>query len=230
LRRRVLRLMRRALPFLLALLAAVPLLASPAGAAGHPGVLDRMGSATRVIIVTTPSWRATSGGATLWQKSGTTWRAVRAGIPVRVGRSGFQTANARHEGDGTTPAGKFPMRFAFGSRPNPGVHVGWKSLAPRTCWSGERRDYNTWVRRTCTGRDEDLWAARAVAYRYAAVVGFNDNPAVWGRGSGIFLHETLNRPTAGCVAMSQANLLWTLRWMTPGAWIVMGPQAYVDRL
>jgi hypothetical protein len=117
--------MRRTVPCLLALLLAVPLLATPASAAPPPGVLDRMGKATRVIIVTTSSWRSTSGGATLWQKSGSTWRAVRAGIPVRLGR---------------------------------------------------------------------------------------------------------NRPTAGCVAMSQANLRWTLRWMTPGTWIVMGPKAYVDRL
>jgi L,D-peptidoglycan transpeptidase YkuD (ErfK/YbiS/YcfS/YnhG family) len=222
--------MRRPLVLLLAVLLVVPLAASPAQAAGHPGVLDRMGSATRVVVVTAPSWRSTRGGATLWQRTSTGWHAVRVGIPVWVGRNGFQTITARHEGDGTTPAGKFPMRFAFGSRANPGVHLGWRSLAPQTCWSGERRDYNTWVRRTCTSRDEDLWASRALAYRYAAAIGFNDSPAVWGRGSAIFLHESLSRPTTGCVSMSETNLLVTLRWLTPGSWIVMGPQAYVDRL
>ena len=54
---------------------ALPLLlqAQPAQAA-YPRVLDRMGSATQVGIVTTPSWRATRGGMTLWQKGSGTWR------------------------------------------------------------------------------------------------------------------------------------------------------------
>jgi L,D-peptidoglycan transpeptidase YkuD (ErfK/YbiS/YcfS/YnhG family) len=220
--------MRRLLA-LLAVLAPLLLTASPAQAS-YPHVLDHMGSATHVAIVTAPSWRSTRGGMTLWQKGSTGWHSVRTGIPVWVGRNGFQYASRRHEGDGTTPAGKFPMRFAFGSRANPGVHIGWTQLHSDSCWSGEPKDYNTYVRRTCTSRDENLWASRAVAYRYAADVGFNDNPAVWGRGSAIFLHESLNMPTHGCVSMSETNLLWTLRWMTAGSWIVMGPQAYVSSL
>jgi L,D-peptidoglycan transpeptidase YkuD (ErfK/YbiS/YcfS/YnhG family) len=219
----------RRLLAVLAVLGPLLLTGGPAQAS-YPKVLDRMGGATQVAIVTTPSWQATRGGMTLWQRSSGTWRSVRAGIPVWVGRNGFQYGDRRHEGDGTTPAGKYPMRFAFGAQANPGAKLRWTQLQSDSCWSGERRDYNTYVRRDCTARDEDLWAARRVAYRYAAVVGFNDSPAVWGRGSGIFLHVSLNRPTAGCVSMSETNLLWTLRWMSAGAWVVMGPQAYVDRL
>ena len=217
---------------LLALVAlTLPLLLTAGRAeAAYPRVLDHMGSATAVAIVTTPGWRSTRGGMTLWQKGSGTWRAVRTGIPVWVGRNGFQYASRRHEGDGTTPAGKFPMRSAFGGQPNPGAHLPWTQLQSSSCWSGERADYNTYVRRTCTARDENLWASRGSAYRYAAVVGFNDSPAVWGRGSAIFLHVTLSQPTSGCVSMSQTNLLWTLRWMPRGAWVVMGPQAYVNTL
>jgi L,D-peptidoglycan transpeptidase YkuD (ErfK/YbiS/YcfS/YnhG family) len=213
----------------LALSVPVLLRATPAQAA-YPRVLDHMGAATHVAVVTTPSWRSTRGGMTLWQKYGSTWRSVRDGIPVWVGRNGFQYAPRRHEGDGTTPAGKFPVRSAFGARADPGARLSWTSLHSDSCWSGERRDYNTYVRRACTARDENLWAGRAVAYRYAAVVGFNDSPAVWGRGSAIFLHESLGQPTSGCVSMSETNLLWTLRWMPKGAWVVMGPQAYVNTL
>lgn len=221
--------MHRLHRLLVTLLVAVPLAlsASPAQAS-TPSVLNHVGSTTKVVIVTTPSWTATSGTATLWQKVNGSWRAVRSAMPARVGRSGFKTD--RHEGDGSSPAGKFLMRYAFGSRANPGVHIGWKALVPYSCWSGERADYNRWVHRVCTSRDENLWASRAVAYRYAAVIGFNDSPVVWGKGSGIFLHETLNRATAGCVALSEANLVATLRWMTPGTKIVMGPQSYVARL
>ena len=206
------------------------LLTAPRAEAAYPNVLNHMGSATSVAIVTTPGWRSTRGGMTLWQKSSGTWRAVRTGIPVWVGRNGWQYAAQRHEGDGTSPAGKFPMRFAFGAQPNPGAKLAWTQLQTNSCWSGERPDYNTYVRRTCTSRDENLWASRRTAYRYAAVVGFNDSPAVWGRGSGIFFHVTLSQPTSGCVSMSETNLLWTLRWMPKGAWVVMGPQAYVNAL
>ncbi len=218
--------MRRALA---TLLLAVPFVLSPAVAqAAPPRVLNHVGSATKVLIVTSPGWSSTSGSATAWQKIGGRWKAVRTSMPVRVGRAGFRTN--RHEGDGSTPAGTFPLRYAFGSRPDPGSHVGWRQLVPRSCWSGERPDYNRWVGRTCTSRDEDLWASRAVAYRYAVVVGFNDAPPVWGKGSGIFLHVTLGRPTSGCVALREGDLLATLRWLTPGAKIVMGPQSYVASL
>ena len=209
----------------------LPLLLAPGRAeAAHPRVLDHMGRVTAVALVTTPGWRSTRGTLALWQRTNGTWRTVRSGIPVWVGRNGFQYASRRHEGDGTSPAGRFPMRFAFGAQPNPGARLAWTQLHTNSCWSGERADYNTYVRRTCTSRDENLWASRRTAYRYAAVVGFNDSPAVWGRGSAIFLHVSLGKATSGCVSMAESNLLTTLRWMPRGAWIVMGPQAYVNTL
>jgi L,D-peptidoglycan transpeptidase YkuD (ErfK/YbiS/YcfS/YnhG family) len=215
--------MRRAL---LALLMALPLLlvASPADAAVPPG-LAHVGSTSKVLVVTTGHWASTTGTATSWQKVSGRWRAVRTTMPVYVGRSGFSTS--RHEGDGTSPAGTFLMRFAFGARANPGVHLGWRSIVPSSCWAGERPDYNRWVHRSCTSRDEDLWASRAVAYRYAAAIGFNDAPAVWGKGSAMFLHEQIGKATSGCVSMREADLLAVLRWMTPGTKIVMGPKSYV---
>ena len=210
------------------LLLAVPLvLAAPASAA-TPGVLNHVGSTTRVLIVTSTSWTATSATGTFWQKSNGTWRAVHSGMYARVGRAGFKTD--RREGDGSTPAGVFVMCSAFGSRANPGTHLAWRAIVPRSCWSGERPDYNRWVSRTCTARDEDLWASRAVAYRYVAVVGFNDAPAVWGKGSAIFLHETLGMATSGCIALRENDLIATLRLMTPGTKIVMGPASYVAKL
>lgn len=219
--------MRRLLLALLALLVALPCLAPPAQAA-TPSALNHLGSATRALIVTSKSWTATSGTATAWQKVNGTWHVARGAMPVRVGRTGFKTS--RYEGDGSTPAGRFHLRYAFGSAPNPGSRIGWRAVVPNSCWSGERADYNHWAHRVCTSRDENLYASRRTAYRYAIVVGFNDNPAVWGRGSGIFLHQTLNQATSGCVAFSATNINYLVRWMTPGTWLVMGPESYVARL
>lgn len=218
---------RRALLALL-LLALVLVDCATQAQAAAPNALNHVGSATRVVIVTTSTWSSTAGRATLWEKRSGSWVAVRANMYARVGRTGFKTD--RHEGDGSTPAGKFPMRFAFGSQPSPGTRIAYRTVVPRTCWSGERSDYNTWVHRVCTSRDEDLYRARASAYRYAAVVGFNDNPAVYGKGSGIFFHQTLNQATSGCIALAANDIIATVRWLAPGSLVIMGPQSYVNGL
>jgi L,D-peptidoglycan transpeptidase YkuD (ErfK/YbiS/YcfS/YnhG family) len=83
--------------------------------------------------------------------------------------------------------------------------------------------------RGCT-RDENLWKNRRVAYRHAAVIDFNYRRPVWGRGSGIFLHQQTGGPTAGCVSLRQTDLVAVLRWLRPGTRIVMGPASFVRGL
>jgi L,D-peptidoglycan transpeptidase YkuD (ErfK/YbiS/YcfS/YnhG family) len=149
---------------------------------------------------------------------------------VRIGRNGFSAR--RHEGDRTTPAGSFGFVYGFGSHRNPGMRgFGWRPLAPGSCWSGRRADDNRWVAgRRCTAHDENLWASRRVAYRYAAVIDFNYQRPVYGRGSGISLHEQTGGPTAGCVSLREVDLVAVLRWLRPGARIVMGPSGNLARL
>jgi L,D-peptidoglycan transpeptidase YkuD (ErfK/YbiS/YcfS/YnhG family) len=55
------------------------------------------------------------------------------------------------------------------------------------------------------------------AYPFLAVVEFNMDPVVPGRGSGIFLHASTGRPTAGCVSLERATLARVLRWLRPAA-------------
>ncbi len=102
---------------------------------------------------------------------------------------------------------------------------------PGSCWAGTRVDYNRWVRRSpCAPTDEDLWSNHQLAYRYAAVIDFNYRHPVYGRGSGIFLHEQTGGPTAGCVSMRQGDLLSVLRWMRPGVRILIGPSRWLRSL
>ena len=195
--------------------------AEAAGAAAPPttGRIHSLRTATQAIVVTSDSWRTTRAVMRVWQRAGGRWRQVRGPMPARIGRNGFSAH--RHEGDGTTPAGSFGFVCGFGSRPNPGMHLAWRRLLPGSCWSGELSDYNRWVRRRCTRRDEDLWASALVAYRYAAVIDFNYRRPVYGRGSGIFLHRQTGGPTAGCVSLREADLVAVLRWLRPGARIVI---------
>jgi L,D-peptidoglycan transpeptidase YkuD (ErfK/YbiS/YcfS/YnhG family) len=207
------------------------LVPAPARAAAPPpGRIRGLGKATQAIVVTSASWRSTRAVVRLYQRTGGRWRLVRGPMPARVGRGGFSAH--RHEGDGTTPAGVFGFVHGFGSKGDPGVHgFGWRRLGRGSCWSGRRADYNRWVAgRRCTRRDENLWRSRRVAYRYAAVIDFNYARPVYGRGSGIFLHQQTGGPTAGCVALRAGDLVAVLRWMRPGVRIAMGPSAYLARL
>jgi L,D-peptidoglycan transpeptidase YkuD (ErfK/YbiS/YcfS/YnhG family) len=42
-------------------------------------------------------------------------------------------------------------------------------------------------------------------------------PVVPGRGSGIFLHVQIGKPTSGCISLPEAALIHTLRWLRPVA-------------
>ena len=44
-------------------------------------------------------------------------------------------------------------------------------------------------------------SASPTAYRHLAVIAYNTNPIVPGRGSGIFLHVSPGHPTIGCVSL-----------------------------
>lgn len=127
-----------------------------------------------------------------------------------VGRGGVRAA--KQEGDGATPAGLLPLRRVLyradrGARPRAAVPV--QPLAPRDGWCDDpgHADYNRFVLLPHPARHEELWRADAV-YDLIGVLGWNDDPAVRGRGSAIFLH--LARPdwasTAGCIALAEADL------------------------
>jgi L,D-peptidoglycan transpeptidase YkuD (ErfK/YbiS/YcfS/YnhG family) len=225
--------MRRA-GILLVTVLALAVVGAPAAPAtaptpATPGRIDALGGATRAIVVFNWSWRDTLAAVGLYQRArpGDRWRLVRGPMPARVGYNGFSAS--RHEGDGTTPAGVFGFVYGFGSLPDPGMHgFAYRRLHPDSCWSGARADYNRWVTRPCT-RGESLWKNRRVAYRHAAVIDFNYRHPVYGRGSGIFLHQMTGGPTAGCVSLRPSDLVATLRWLRPGTRIAIGPAAWLNR-
>jgi L,D-peptidoglycan transpeptidase YkuD (ErfK/YbiS/YcfS/YnhG family) len=54
-------------------------------------------------------------------------------------------------------------------------------------------------------------------YRFGVVIEYNMNPVISGRGSAIFLHvwRGPDKPTAGCVALSEPDVLKILGWLDP---------------
>jgi L,D-peptidoglycan transpeptidase YkuD (ErfK/YbiS/YcfS/YnhG family) len=116
------------------------------------------------------------------------------------------------EGDGITPRGDFPLRQIFYRAdrvPNPKSILPVRATEPSDGWCDAPADphYNQLVKLPYPASAENLWRDDSL-YDLVAVVGFNDDPVVPGKGSAIFLHlaKPDYLPTAGCVALSQADL------------------------
>ena len=143
--------------------------------------------------------------------------------PCTLGRSGI--VDGKHEGDGGTPAGVYPLR-EIRYRPDriapPRSNLPVTATTPSDGWCDDPADpaYNKPVRLPYSRSTESLWREDG-AYDLFAVIGYNDAPPVPGAGSAIFLHVARTgpdgtfRPTAGCVALAEPDLLAVLSACTP---------------
>ncbi|MGH3354574.1 MAG: L,D-transpeptidase family protein [Nocardioidaceae bacterium] len=243
----------------LALGAALLVTAPSTTAAGRPlpSYVQTRPKVQQMVTATSPGWRTSRVTLRAWQRPrGGRWRQVRGPIPARIGYAGWARRAHRRQSTGTTPAGNFSMRRAFGSRPDPGGRLPYRRFDRNDYWPYEPRDpatYNVYQRHKAAAtrwrRDyrERLWDYRD-QYRYAVVVGFNLPSGVhysrarrqWvardrantRKGGGIFVHVTDGGPTAGCVSMRLRRMRWLVRWLEPARTprIAMGPRRYVKRL
>ena len=145
-----------------------------------------------------------------------------------IGRHGACPADAKREGDGCTPLGRFPLRAAL-LRPDrvatPATALPWRWLRPADGWSDDPRDpdYNRPVSHPRPFSAEALWRDDGV-YDVIIPIGWNDVPVTAGHGSAIFLHCTRPdfAPTEGCVAVPRAALLAILAELTIASAIEIG--------
>jgi L,D-peptidoglycan transpeptidase YkuD (ErfK/YbiS/YcfS/YnhG family) len=212
-----------------------------AGASGCPATLANQlastRSATQLITVVAAGRGSTHGALRLSSKSGACWRAVAGPWWAWLGQRGVSTR--KHEGDRTTPAGAFGFgRVMFGIAPDPGVHYPYHRVVCGDWWVEDpgSPSYNRFRHVRCGAQppfkttSEDL-SRSPTAYRQLAVIAYNSNPIVPGRGSGIFLHASTGRPTLGCVSLSLPQLVRTLRWLLPSRspLIVIGTAVQIRR-
>ncbi len=127
-----------------------------------------------------------------------------------VGRGG--RATKKHEGDGVSPVGLWPLRrvlFRADRLAKPKCVLPVQTLALNDGWSDDpgHGDYNRQVVLPHDGSCEKLWRDDHV-YDIIVVLGHNDNPIVRAAGSAIFLHIARQNytPTEGCVALSEADM------------------------
>jgi L,D-peptidoglycan transpeptidase YkuD (ErfK/YbiS/YcfS/YnhG family) len=160
--------------------------------------------------------RVTAAGELTWNG----WR-----LACALGRSGV-TAGKR-EGDGATPAGRFPLRHLFYrpdrlAAPRSGLPV--KPLGENDGWCDDPADtnYNRLVELPYPASCEALWRDDEI-YDLIVPLGYNDDPPVAHLGSAIFLHVARPglAPTEGCVALPGAELLDLLVACDPSTRLVV---------
>lgn len=134
--------------------------------------------------------------------------------PCALGRNGI--TSSKHEGDGATPAGLWPIREVYYRSDKITLPENIKftaiSITPEMGWGDdpEAPDYNRFIpdASNCNYSHEKLWRDD---HRYDLIinVGYNDNPPIAGKGSAIFIHVTqdYNTPSAGCITFEIEHLL-----------------------
>ena len=195
------------------------------------------GTATQLVTVVTRGRASTTGALRAWAKTGECWTLVSGPWTAWVGKRGI--SDNKHEGDRTTPSGVFPFNpVMYGIAANPGVRFRYHRVTCGDWWVEDPRSpyYNRFRHVRCGARprfritSEDM-SKSPTAYRHLAVIDYNTDPIVPGRGSGIFLHASTGRPTLGCVSLPLPKLLAILRWLRPAAepLIVIGTPATIRR-
>lgn len=131
----------------------------------------------------------------------------------------------KKEGDGCTPAGQFQLRQGFFRQDRTTVEVpaffNMTVTQPNFGWCDDPTNplYNEFVFLPFSASHEDLWL-QSHDYDVMAVIGYNDDPVVPYQGSAIFFHVSpAYGPTAGCVALLEADLKWVLAQITPSTWM-----------
>jgi L,D-peptidoglycan transpeptidase YkuD (ErfK/YbiS/YcfS/YnhG family) len=181
---------------------------------------------TQVITVKANGSYAT---VTLWQKTSGTWHKLASTTSARVGSHGITNGATRTQGTYTTPTGTYTITQGFGVGANPGTKMPYHQVTTHDWWVEDptsayynqmRTDTQGGFHLTESGDDgSEHLVNYPTQYHNALVINFNMNPAVKGRGAGIFLHDLGPKagPTAGCVAVPAAFLTQTMKWITPTA-------------
>jgi L,D-peptidoglycan transpeptidase YkuD (ErfK/YbiS/YcfS/YnhG family) len=145
--------------------------------------------------------------------------------PCALGRGGVSAA--KREGDGASPRGVFPIRRVWlrpgSGLPRPaGLPLRLTRRSDGWCDDPAHRSYNRPVRLPFRASHETMWRDDGL-YDAVAEIGWNDRPAVRGRGSAIFMHlaRTGYSPTEGCVAVSRRDMARLLRILRKGARIAI---------
>jgi D-alanyl-D-alanine dipeptidase len=186
--------------------------------------------------VQTAHWDSVTGYLQRYEWRDNNWVEVGKYIPINVGKNGMHwgkglknygvafPAMAKHEGDGRSPAGIFPLVSAFGyAHPDslkglrfPYDHVDAFTQCIEDVASAH---YNRIINGKQTVADwnsTDFMLRKDDLYEWGIFVGHNYGTSTQGGdGSCIFMHawRKAGKGTAGCTAMEKSNMKEIVFWL-----------------
>lgn len=177
----------------------------------------------QLLVVTTEDWTTTHAVLTGYELVNGEWKEFIPEIKTRIGRTGLAWAPGLHdsafhtlhplkqEGDGKSPAGIFPLESLYGYEDFIAKMPYLKVDTNTFCVDDPASQYyNKIVRGDEVEKDwssAETMRMESDVYKYGIIVGYNTEKPVPGAGSCIFIHLTTDTPTAGCTAMTEAELL-----------------------
>ena len=146
-------------------------------------------------------------------------------IACAIGPAGV--VRLKREGDGGTPAGRFALLWGYYRPDRPRPDAGGAPLKPLRrdqgwCEDPQGRNYNRPVRAPSRDATDRMWRQDAL-YDLVFVLDQNFSRRAKGRGSAIFFHIASAdlSPTAGCVAISAADMRRLAPRLARGAVLVV---------
>lgn len=160
---------------------------------------------------------------TIHEKKSGVWQQLYS-TTAYLGRNGIDKTR---EGDGKTPTGTYNLTQAFGIKSDPGANLPYTKVTKYHYWCGSSGSdyYNQLVdtrvvNRKRTSSDEYLINYKGY-YDYCVFIDYNAEGQA-GKGSCIFLHCKGGKDsTAGCIAVDAYVMKNIVRWLQPGAKIVI---------
>lgn len=166
-------------------------------------------------IIVVKSLGGIKANMTLCQRHRATWKPMfTPSFSAVIGKNGMAAIGKKKEGDLKTPAGLYPIGEAFGTQPL-ALEMDYKYItaADKFIDDSNSKRYNTWVSGSTDAKSYESMLIEL--YTFGAVINYNMNPVIAGKGSAIFIHlwRSPNSPTAGCIALEKKHLLMMLHWL-----------------
>jgi L,D-peptidoglycan transpeptidase YkuD (ErfK/YbiS/YcfS/YnhG family) len=184
---------------------------------------NRIGQSSQIILVKDDSFLFFTI-TTLYpmEKRKNGWQTVFGPLDAVIGTNGFAPPGEKKEGDGKTPSGIYPLKTAFGYDATLGIKMPYRQALADDIWVDDTNadDYNRWTKKQETKATSfEMMKRNDNLYKYGVVIEYNTDPIIKGNGSAIFLHiwQGKGLPTAGCVAVSEEDMIKILDWLDPDA-------------
>tara|TARA_B100001093_G_scaffold330062_1_gene315115 strand:+ start:364 stop:858 length:495 start_codon:yes stop_codon:yes gene_type:complete len=143
-----------------------------------------------------------------------------------IGRSGF--SKKKKEGDGFTPVGTFYIKniyYRADKIENLDTKINKIIIDESDGWCDDagHKEYNQLIRFPFNFSAEKLFREDSL-YNVVCVLNYNTNPVIPGIGSAIFMHVAHDeyKPTEGCVALKQEDLIYLLGFVDDKTEIILG--------